>query len=126
MNAAAQILLSSLAGLVFGWVILLMARRGIMSMRYTLGWFFVAGCLIIGGALGRFANPLARALGVEPISVILAIGMTALLAITVQLSISASGLTELVRTLAESQAILEERMERYEAQQTIGMSEVTE
>jgi hypothetical protein len=112
MSDVGQIMLAALAGVAFGLLILHLARLGRLSIRYTLGWLFVAGCVIVGGVFGAVVDPIARALGVNPTSVVLAAAMTGLLAITVQLSISASGLTELVRTLAESHAILEERVHR--------------
>jgi Uncharacterized conserved protein (DUF2304) len=112
MSPLFQILLAGAIGLSFAFLILSMARRGIISMRYTLGWFFVSLCVVLGGIFGRLANPIGRILNIEPISIVLAAALAGILAITVQLSITASGLTERIRTLAESHALLEERVSR--------------
>jgi len=113
-----QILLTTIWGLAFATMVLLIARRGILSMRYTLGWLFVAGCVIVGGLFSSLVKPLASAIDVDPVAVVLAGAMAGLLGITVQLSITVSGLTEVVRTLAESHAILEERVRRLDGAAT--------
>lgn len=114
MTHLAQILLATAAGLSFATVIIVIARRGKLSMRYTLGWLFVAGCMVVGGLFSGLVEPLADALGVEPVAFVAVGAALALLALTVQLSITVSGLMEVVRTLAESYALLEERVRRYE------------
>jgi hypothetical protein len=83
-------------------------------MRYTIGWLFVAACLALGGLLGWLVEPIADFLGIEPIAIVVAVAMIALLAITVQLSISVSGLTAAARTLAQSSALLEQRVRELE------------
>lgn len=79
-------------------------------MRYTIGWLFVAACIATAGLLGWPIGPLADALNVDSVFIAMAMATAALLAIAVQLSISASGLTENVRTLAEAVALLEQRV----------------
>jgi hypothetical protein len=118
MSQWAVVILAALAGLAFAAAILLIARRGILSMRYTIGWLFVAACVAVGGLLGWLIDPLADALDVEPVMIVVAVAMMALLAITVQLSISVSGLTEASRTLAQSNALLEQRVHELEAHQS--------
>ena len=98
------------AGVVLALVVLLISRRGHLSMRYTLGWFLVAGFLVLGGVFGPFVDVLARTFHVEPVTVMLTAVLAGFLVICVQLSISVSGLTEAVRTLAEANALLEERV----------------
>jgi hypothetical protein len=118
MSQWAEVVLAALAGLAFAAVIILIARRGILSMRYTIGWLFVAACVAAGGLLGWLVDPIADALDVEPVAIVVAVAMMALLAITVQLSISVSGLTEASRTLAQSNALLEQRVHDLEARQS--------
>jgi hypothetical protein len=110
MNNAARIIFTTSAGLVFLGGILLIARRGMLSMRYTLGWLFVGFVIVIGGLFSGLIDPVADAMGVEPVALVLASATFGLLGLTVQLSISVSGLTEIVRTLTESHALLEERV----------------
>ncbi len=101
-------------GLIFAIAVVLVARRGILSMRYTLGWLFVATCVVAAGLLGRLIKPVASALDLDPAVVLLGFASFALLCLTVQLSITVSGLTERARTLAEASAILKERLDRLE------------
>jgi hypothetical protein len=105
-----RIVLVGGAGVGLALLVVVAARRGRLSMRYTLGWLFVATCLVLGGVFGSFVDVIAEALGVDSVTVMLTSILTCFLAITVQLSISVSGLTEAVRTLAEANAILEERI----------------
>lgn len=110
MSPASQILLVSGAGLCLAVMVLVIARRGILSMRYTLGWLFVAICLVVAGLFGGVVDNIAEAIDVEPVAVVFTAIMLGFLGIAVQLSISVSGLTETVRTLAEANAILEQRV----------------
>ena len=110
MNQLSQILLLATGGICFALMIVFLARRGRLSMRYTLGWLFVAGSVMLGGLFAGLIDPVASWLGVSSSTVIIGLVTVTLLAITVQLSITVSGLTEQVRTLAEGQAILEERI----------------
>ncbi len=112
MNHLLQILLTAAFGLLFVVLVVLISRRGNLSMRYTLGWLFVAGCIVLGGVFTGLLDPIARLLHVDTVAVVLALAMLGLLAITVQLSISVSGLIEHVRTLAEASAIHEEEIFR--------------
>jgi len=107
-----QVVLVASGGAAFAAVILLLARRGRLSMRYTLGWLFVAFCVSIGGLLAGLVDPVAEWVGVSPQAIVVTVAALALLSLTVQLSITVSGLTEKVRTLAELNAILEERAKR--------------
>ena len=107
-----QILSAAIGGTLFGLIVILIARRGILSMRYTLGWLFIAGCVVLGGVFGGLIGRIARGLGLNPYGLVTSIAGVSLLAITLQLSITVSGLTERVRTLAESCAILEQALVR--------------
>lgn len=114
MTNPATIAITVTVGLLFAVVVVLIARRGILSMRYTLGWLFVAGCVVASALLGRLIKPIASALDLDPALLLLGFASLALLCLTVQLSITVSGLTERARTLAEAHAILSERVERLE------------
>ena len=123
MNNLDHVLMTSGSGLLFAALIILIARRGILSMRYTLGWLFVAGVVIVGGVVSGLVEPVADALGVDPATLIVGCATVGLLGITVQLSITVSGLTELARTLAESHALLEERVHRLEPDAHLSISD---
>jgi low affinity Fe/Cu permease len=125
----ARVWLSPVAGVTFGLVILVLARRGLLSMRYTLGWLFVAACIIVGGLLSWMVEPVAKLLGISATALVLATATAALLGLTVQLSITVSGLLEYVRILAESHALLEERLLRLEVKdddRVVGIESVAE
>jgi hypothetical protein len=107
-----QIAAAVAGGAVFGAIIVVIARRGKLSMRYTLGWLFIAGCITLSGLLGGLFDRIASTIGIDTPALIVAVAALALLGITVQLSITVSGLTENVRTLAETCAILEEAIAR--------------
>lgn len=115
MSSSATVIFTVAVGLLLALAVLVIARRGILSMRYTLGWLFVAACIMASGLLGPLLKPLASALGLETPVVLLGFASIALLALTVQLSITVSGLTERARTLAEAHALLRERVEQLEA-----------
>jgi hypothetical protein len=104
-------------GLVFALIVGLLARQRLLSLRYTLGWFFVAVSLVAAGALSGIVRPLARDLGIRPLELLLGISLLLMLLIAVQLSISASGQIEMIRDIAETAALTEERLHRLEAQQ---------
>ena len=104
-----QLLVAVATGVAFGFVIISIARKGILSMRYTVGWLFIASCIVVSGVLGGLVTRIAKAMGIQPVVLVTAVAGITMLSITVQLSITVSGLTERVRTLAERCAILEER-----------------
>lgn len=114
MSDLALTLVISSIGVAFGVVVVLIARRGSLSTRYMLGWLFVAACVVVGGLFSGLVDPVADLVGVSPEALVVSAVGAALLALTVQLSITVSGLTEIVRTLAESHALLEEQVRRLE------------
>lgn len=88
-----------------GLGVYLLARRQLLSFRYTAGWLTLFGVGALSSALVPAAAPLASLIDVTPGVVISAGGVLTLLAICVQLSISISGLQEQVRVLAEEVAL---------------------
>lgn len=112
MNQLTQVALLLIGGLAFCAAILLISRSGRLTMRYTLGWLFVGVCIMIGGLLTGVIGPVADFVGVSPNALVITVAAIALLGLTVQLSITVSGLLEQARTLAERSALLEQRIER--------------
>ena len=101
-------------GVLFALTIVLLARAQLLTLRYTVGWFFVAVSIGASGALTGLANPAADAVGLRPVELLLGISLFLLLLISVQLSITASGLTEGLRTACEAIALADERIRRLE------------
>ena len=89
-------------------------------MRYALGWIFVAVCIAIGDLFGGLVTPVADVLDIHSTVLIVGVAAGGFLALTVQLSISVSGLTETNRALAESIAILQARIEALETKRVDG------
>lgn len=88
-----------------GIVVVIFARRGLLTFRYTIGWL---GLLLVGALSSVFvqiSEPLSSLIGVTPGVIVLTAGLLVLLAICIQLSISISGLQLKVQRLAEVVAI---------------------
>jgi hypothetical protein len=110
----AQILLIVTAAILLALLVAALARRGLLSLRYTLGWMFVATIGAIFGIASGLVRPVSDAFNMTETGLLLALTAATLVLITIQLSITASGLQEAIRTLAESHALLEERVRRAE------------
>ena len=106
-------LLGSL-GLLFAVLIVVLARLQLLTLRYTLGWMLVALSIGASGALTGVAEPLADALDIRPIELLLGLSLAILLLIAVQLSITASGLIQTLRTVTEALALADQRIRRLE------------
>jgi hypothetical protein len=120
MSRAVHYIVALAGSGLFVVIVLALARRGWLSMRYTVGWLVVAICVFVAGVGAGLASPLADALDTEPVYVIIAGGILALLLILLQLSVSASGLIESVRVLAEKVALLEEQLRRLQHERSEG------
>lgn len=82
----------------------ILAKRGLLSLRYAMGWFLIGLIFLVLSPLVGIANWLGDLVGVQPLALLLGIPLLVLVVVCVQLSISVSGLTERVRTLAEEVA----------------------
>jgi len=88
-----------------------LGRKQRLSFRYTVGWMILGAFGVLAGLLIPVAEPIAKQLQVAP-SALLGVGAVVLLVVlSVQLSISISGLQEQVRRLAEETAFLREQIE---------------
>jgi len=103
-------------GLCLALLIIFLARYQLLTLRYVLGWIFVAAAIAASGALTGVAEPIADELGLRSEEFFLGVAFFLLLLIAVQLSITASGLTEMVRNVCESMALAEERIRQLEAE----------
>lgn len=104
-----QGLLIAAGGLLLGVVAVVLVRRQLISLRYAIGWLLIALAAVIGAVLSPAIKPVSARLGMSPTGLLLALASGVLLIITVQLSISVSGLRAQIRELAEAQALLEAR-----------------
>jgi len=100
-----QVLVAFTAGLVLLGSVTYLSRRGRLSFRYSFGWILVAGTGIVGGTFAPFARPVAELLGVSTAALLTYLVLLFTILISVQLSISISGIQKQIRQLAEEIAI---------------------
>ena len=107
-----QILFCTCFGLLATFAIFQLARRGLLSFRYTVGWLGLGFLGMIAGVAVPIVSPLAKFLAITPAALI-AIGAVLLFVIIcIQLSISISGLHEHQRRLTEELAHLRQAVEQ--------------
>jgi hypothetical protein len=104
--ALRQQLVIAAGGMILLLVVVTLARRRFISLRYALGWSLIAVISLIGAFSTHLASPVERAVGISPTGFLLAVATVVLLAIALQLSITASGLQRQVHELAEAHALL--------------------
>lgn len=112
-------MLIALAGAAIFVVAALLARRQMMSLRYTVLWVFIAVSGILGALLTPFVEPIAELFGMSPTGLLLAGASAILLTITMLLSVSVSGLQEDLRDVSEAHALLERRLDEIDDQRRI-------
>ena len=117
-QGAIQTLIATTAGLLMATAIYMFARRGRISFRYTVGWLGLCLFGITGGASVPIVQPLAEKLKVTP-AALLGIGAIFLfVAISVQFSISISGMQEQIRRLTEEAAETKLRLEEHQSKES--------
>ena len=117
-NVAVQALLVALGGVMLLIVVFLLARRGLLSLRYALGWMAVSLLLLVAALLLGLMGGISHALPITPTGLLAATGLAFGLAVCLQLSISLSGQQEAIRQLSEANALLGERLQRFEQRST--------
>ena len=115
-QGAIQTITATIAGLVMAMSIYMLARRGRLSFRYTVGWLALCLFGITAGALVQIVQPLAEKLKVTPAAFLSISAVFLLLAICIQISISISGMQEQIRRLTEEAAEIKLRLEEYQAE----------
>ena len=89
--------LVALGGLGMFLVVFELSRRGLLSLRYALGWMGVSVLLVVAGVLLVLVGGLSESLPFTPTGLLAAVGLAFVLLITLQLSISLSGHQEAIR-----------------------------
>ena len=113
-----QTLIATIVGLLMATAIYILARRGRISFRYTVGWLVLCLFGITAGASLPIVEPLAEKLKVTP-AALLGIGAIVLfLAISVQISISISGMQEQIRSLTEEAAVTKLHLEEHQSKKS--------
>jgi hypothetical protein len=116
MDSKLQIV-AILGAVVLLLVVLEMVRRRRLMERYALLWMF-SSLVILGLAVwGDALNVLARALGVaSPPNALFFIAVAFILLLLLHFSAAMSRMADQTKVLAQRQAMLEERLRRYERQ----------
>lgn len=105
-----QALLVGTGAVLFCGIVLVLANRRLVSLRYALGWTAIAGIGILGALVTPLIEPVADLFGMSPTGVLLAGATSVLLVIALQLSVSVSGLQSQLREVAEAVALLDGRV----------------
>jgi hypothetical protein len=113
-DLAVQASLVALGGVGMFLVVFELSRRGLLSLRYALGWMGVSALLVAAGVALVLVGGLSDSLPFTPTGLLAAVGLAFVLLITLQLSISLSGQQDAIRELSEANALLEERVHRLE------------
>jgi hypothetical protein len=108
---AVQILQITIIAAVMGTIILAIARRQLISFRYTIGWLGLCAVTFLGALLVPVVEPIARFLKIDPFTVVGGSALLMLLAICIQLSISISGLQRQLYDVNEAVALLRDKVE---------------
>lgn len=110
----AQIALGVLGALLLLVSSVVMVRRGLLSIRYGLGWAALAVAGAIGFPILVLASDTVEKLGFTPTGFSAGVLITFLGLICLQLSISISGIHHAVQDLAEHAGMLEQRLRQLE------------
>ena len=113
-NLAIQTSLVAGGAVVMFAIVFALSRRGLLSLRYALGWMAVSTLLVLAAIVIALIGGIGKSLPFTPTGLIAVVGLGFLLMITLQLSISLSGHQEAIRELSEANALLEERLARVE------------
>lgn len=105
--------------LVYLLGIILLMRKGKMSLKYSLVWFAAGIVLLFSAIFPQMIRGLARLFGVySEVNIVFFLGVCFLLVIILSLTSIASLLSERVRALTQTQAILEKRVRELEQKQS--------
>jgi len=112
MSTQAAIIMAGAVALMFSTIILV--RRGLLSLRYGMGWLTVSIIGFLGTPLLSALQPEVRRLGFTPTGFSLGVLVAFLALVCLQLSISLSGLHRAIQNLSENAALVEQRVRQLE------------
>lgn len=99
-----QAILAAGLGCLVLVVVVILSRKKRLSFRYAVGWLSISILGIFSSYLVRFSESVSAALGLSPSGFFGVVAMSFLVIITIQLSVSISGLQRQNRKLAEELA----------------------
>jgi hypothetical protein len=104
-----QVLFALVGCLIYLTAIYYLSKKQKLTFRYAVGWLFLGVFGVFSAVIIPFTPGIATLLGVSPAAVITLGATTIFLSISIQLSISISGLQHQNQRLAEEIAILSQR-----------------
>jgi hypothetical protein len=117
-NTTVQALFVGIGAIAMFFIVFVLSRRQLLSLRYALGWMAVSVLLLVLAVVTALTGGIGSSLPFTPTGLITALGLAFLVLIALQLSISLSGHQEAIRQLSEANALLEERLARMEQRDT--------
>ncbi|MGN0368765.1 MAG: DUF2304 domain-containing protein [Wujia sp.] len=107
----------SVGVILFLILIVVLMRKGRMSLKYSLIWILTGVVLLLCAAFPRFLCTVTKLLGIySEVNAVFFVGVCFLLLLILSLTSIASGQTERIRTLVQKQALLEQRVRELEKQ----------
>ena len=88
-----------------------LTRRGMLSFRYSIGWFSIMILGLLAAPFVVIFAPLAEKLKLTPSALLAAISTIAVVIILIQLSVSISGNQRKMDTLVRENALLKEKLD---------------
>ena len=88
-----------------------LTRRGMLSFRYSIGWFSIMFLGLLAAPFVVILAPLAEKLKLTPSALLAAISTIAVVVILIQLSVSISGNQRKMDTLVRENALLKEKLD---------------
>jgi len=99
--ATKQILIAVLAGLLLLATVIRLAHRRQLSFRYAVGWIGISMIGVLSGVFVLVVEPIAKTLGLSSAGLVGLLTLAFVTIISIQLSISISGLQRQLRSLAQ-------------------------
>ena len=87
-----------------------LSRRGMLSFRYSIGWFSIMFIGLLAVPLAAVFSPLAEKLQLTPSALLASISAIAVVVILIQLSVSISGNQRKLDKLVRENALLKEKL----------------
>lgn len=103
--SAFHALLLALVGALLLLIVFVLMRKGLLAIRYGLGWALIGLVAIICAPAIALLEPLASVLGLTVPGLAIAVAVGFLILVALQLSVTLSGMREQVRALAEFAAV---------------------
>ena len=88
-----------------------LTQRGMLSFRYSIGWFSIMFLGLLAAPFVVIFAPLAEKLKLTPSALLAAISTIAVVVILIQLSVSISGNQRKMDTLVRENALLKEKLD---------------